>query len=558
MSLSAWNKIYDPKTRRFVLLNGFIGKKILEYYVSNLNGKRGGGKKGKKGSGEATLIYRDGKKELWLASRKQRCAIKEPGFKGLCVIGPAGPGKPMPQKTVCVETDCHIPLTDNAGLSIKSIKKCVKKCYKLLEKHDRVVVYCSVGKNRSASIVCAFLMGQQDLPFASASDIVGNLRKKWYFAINKKTQHVLGQTNPSEFSKKILCPEKAKSEAKVKPKKRSTARLKFFLSSETKKGTKKKQTGKKFIIRLSALPSSSSVAKKTPLVSSQSSHSPDYFNHPQHDYNPTNKKNMDYSKIYLKTPPKYLYRALRPRDLFWLFKTGNIISPCANCDGNPSQNCCKVDAQYHISEGSKAGSLKGKYLSMSSDNKVTAFFCARTHKTNSKRGFSVNIDPKMSNSNKAFRNDNKTYKNKKDIAHNNWGRKKNQGRPANGFSGLFIKISTDGLNLIDKDSIKFKKGDPNKNFADAAKEVLIENMIPGKNIRRIFISKTKHKDDVVGENGIIGEHRMKRYKKNKAETTVVWTDSIKDILQSEFDKYNDDHTLVENQPWFKHAKFTTK
>ena len=601
MSSSSWNKIYNPKTRRFVSLNGFIGKKILESYVSNLqnqynqrNPKQEGGEKKAAVKGKPTLIYKDGKKELWLASRAQRCELlgprrgpkgphvgpKGPEFKGLCVIGPAGPGKPMPKKTVCFERESHIPLTDNAGLKITSIKRCVKKCHNLLKKHDRVVVYCSVGKNRSASIACAFLMGQMNYTFDQVADIVRKKRPK-RFAINNKTKDALRQTNPLEFSKKVLLQEKKKkkttqSQKTTQPQKTHKEKTQSEKTTHKEKTQSEKTQSKK--TQLEKTQSKKTQSQKTqsqktqsqkithkkkqkkltshpppqPTVFDPSKHNPDYFNHPQHDYTPSEKKNMDYSKLYMKNPPKYLFRALRPRDLYWLFKTGNILAPCINCNGDPKQNCCKVDIQYHISKGSKPGSLKGKYLSMSSDGKVTAFFCARTHNPKTKSGFSFNINPKMSNSSKPFR-DNK-YKNKKDYVYNNWG--KDKGRPSRGYSGLFIKISTKGLNLIDKNDVKFKKGDPNKNFADAAKEVLIENMIPGKNIHRIFVSKLKHKTDVVGENGIMGEHKMKRYQKNKAETTVVWTDKVKDILQKEFEKYNDDRNLVKNQRWFKNAKFS--
>jgi hypothetical protein len=270
-----------------------------------------------------------------------------------------------------------------------------------------------------------------------------------------------------------------------------------------------------------------------------------YFNHPDMRYKIGKKTRPKSEEIYNYLPekrlPKFVYRALRPRDLYWLFKVGSILSPCINCGQVPIPECCKVSAEYHIQTGSKPGAIKGNWLSLTSNESVAALFSAKTHKyTEEGEGFSVNVDPVMSSESGK-------------LVFNNWGKRK--GLPLKGYSGIFIKISTENLNLVDKSEIKFKSVTAQNN-AEAAKEMLIEDRIPGENIVAIYLSKTAHKNDEthILNHNILGKIERKRYKGDASAVKVIWTDTI-NILMPYFMKINNQLEDVYRQPWFMKQMF---
>ena len=252
--------------------------------------------------------------------------------------------------------------------------------------------------------------------------------------------------------------------------------------------------------------------------------------------------------------PKKIYRALRPRDLYWLFKKGNIEAPCIDCDDElmNNQECCKVSVPYHIQTGSKKTVLKGPWLSMTSDKNTAALWSGRK-----KYGghYTFNVDP---------------------VLEANWDEIDNERIPTNGRSGIFVEINTQDLPLMNTKFFKKQTlGVTAFNNAKSAKEYLIENRIPGTHITKIFISNdtndiTEFQNYIDNPNSDnLGGIQKYRYKKDEIilydPSMVIYKDDLSDsvginyvekkdeliTMKELFDLCNKDKRFVKGQPWYE-------
>lgn len=250
--------------------------------------------------------------------------------------------------------------------------------------------------------------------------------------------------------------------------------------------------------------------------------------------------------------PTKLYRALRPRDLYWLFRTGNLEAPCIGCDNESMnhQECCKVSAPYHIQQGSNKTVLKGPWLSMTL-NKNTAALWSGREKNDGK--FTFNVDPALEA---------------------NWDDIIGKGKiPTNGRSGIFVEIDTHNLPIINTIFLKRILGQTAYNNAKSAEEYLIENRIPGTHITKIFISNDTNNESEFqrykgAQNPDKGRIKQHRYKKDigGVPPMVIYKDDLSDsvginyiertedeliTMKKLFELCNKNRGFVIGQPWYE-------
>lgn len=307
----------------------------------------------------------------------------------------------------------------------------------------------------------------------------------------------------------------------------------------------------------------------------------EFFNNPEKEYSKTQSKKDIKRKLrekykkyitYTKNPekcndsvlkkelkgtklefPTKLYRALRPRDLYWLFRTGNLEAPCIGCDHELMyrQECCKVSAPYHIQQGSNKTVLKGPWLSMTLNKNTAALWSGRDKND---EDFTFNVDP---------------------VLEANWDIIDDEKIPTNGRSGIFVEINTQDLPIINTIFLKRILGNTAYNNAKSAEEYLIENRIPGTHITKIFISNDtndeselqKYIDNQNPDN--LGGIQKYRYKKDEnmgyEPPMVIYKDDLSDsvginyvekkdeliTMKQLFELCNKDKRFVKGQPWYE-------
>lgn len=207
----------------------------------------------------------------------------------------------------------------------------------------------------------------------------------------------------------------------------------------------------------------------------------------------------------IEEEPKHIYRALRTEEAFTLVNRGALLPPCTPCP--EAGACCDITPNAHINSGSKA-KVKSRWISTTQSVECAALWSSNR--------------PSGSGEVTRLPSDMKATS-----------------------SGIFAKIKTDGLVLIDP--IELELGATAENNAMASSEILIKDKIPGENISQLFMSKQVNKSEWDAHKGlkVSGKRKLSSSKLyviyTPLEGSKKWQDALKqaiiDSMQSHFDSY---------------------
>ena len=187
--------------------------------------------------------------------------------------------------------------------------------------------------------------------------------------------------------------------------------------------------------------------------------------------------------------PTHVYRALRPDELSTLVENNQLRPPC-RCVPGPDEaavanHCCDISAGAHINSGSRAV-VKSRWISTTRVPGIAALWASTRPSID---GSVVRLD-------------------------------------GNHSSGLFVSISTEGLEL--NDPLTFPDGEIGVtalNAAKASREILIKDQLPYHSVVGLHQAQQVTKP-VYDAHPASHKIRGKRRKKDATILNVIWTDTL--------------------------------